>query len=66
MHLSTATMILSCKTNDQLSALHDYFELKISKAKRTGQRVTVYYKCTDPIKSLSLPAVLLKPGGRIR
>jgi hypothetical protein len=57
-------MILSCTTNTQLAALHDFFELEVEEIKNTGRKVTVYYKNETNIKSLSLPLELLSPSGR--
>lgn len=72
MNYKMAGMILSCTTNAQLSALHDYFELEMIPNPKSGlfdsikgKRLTIYYGCPGVIKSLSIAAAILKPGGRI-
>jgi hypothetical protein len=66
MDIATASMILSCTTNTQLAALHDFFELEVEEVKNTGRKATIYYKNETNIKSLSLPLELLQPSGKSR
>lgn len=63
MNNSIASYILSCYTNDQLAAVHNYFELEIEDVKRTGWKATLFYKDQTYIRSLSVPYLILQPGG---